>query len=394
MICSVDTLQLQASGNGAFLWTPNYNIISPSSAAPLVYPKTNTWYKVELNDNGCRNTDSVRVRVVNFVTLTASNDTTICSNDQVQLNAFTDGLQLAWTPAGSLSNPNILNPLASPTANTIYKITSVIGGCSATENVIINVVSRPFVNAGSDVMMCVNSSTQLNAQMGGSSFTWSPTSSLGNASILNPVASPASTTQYILTVTDINSGCPKPSYDTVVVIVLPQVNAFAGRDTTIIASLPLQLRATGGVTYLWSPATGLSNPNIAGPVAMLDGNPDLVTYTVTVTDQAGCVDTDDITIKIYKTGPEIFVPTGFTPDGNGRNDVFRPIYVGMQTIDYFRVYDRWGKLIYTNNLNNGEGWDGTINGIKQNSGAFVWMVSATDVLGKPHFKKGTVILVR
>jgi len=211
---------------------------------------------------------------------------------------------------------------------------------------------------------------------------------------LNPTATPTNTTSYILTATNPSSGCPKPSYDTVTVTVLPKVKAFAGNDTVIIAGLPLQLKATGGVSYQWAPATGLDNPNIQGPIALLDGNPEYVTYLVTVADQAGCIDTASITIRVYKTGPEIFVPSGFTPNGDGRNDVFRPIYVGMRTIDYFRVYNRWGDLIYSNNQADGKGWDGSIKGLKQNSGTFIWMVRATDILGKVHFKKGTVFLFR
>jgi gliding motility-associated-like protein len=394
LICNVDTVQLNASGSGAISWTPNYNILNSTSVTPSVFPKATTVYTVEFNDNGCRNTDSVRVRVISRVNLTASNDTSICANDPVQLFANTDGLQYAWSPDPTLNNPNILNPVATPSTTTTYQITAKTGGCISTENVVITVVPRPTVNAGSDVDICYNSTTQLNAQTNGTAFTWSNTASLSNPTVLNPIASPASTTSYILTATDLASGCPKPSADTVIVTVLPKVKAFAGNDTVIIANLPLQLKATGGVNYLWAPATGLNNPNIQGPIAMLDGNPEYVTYMVTVTDQAGCFDTASITIRVYKTGPEIFVPTGFTPNGDGRNDVFRPIYVGMKTIDYFQVYNRWGALIYSHNINDGQGWDGAINGIKQNTGTFIWMVKATDIIGKVHFKKGTVQLIR
>ena len=394
LICNVDTVQLNASGSGAISWTPNYNILNSTSVAPSVFPKTTTWYTVEFNDNGCRNKDSVRVRVISLVNLTASNDTSICASDPVQLFANTDGLQYAWSPDPSLNNPNILNPVATPAVTTTYQITSRIGGCTATENVVIAVVPKPTVNAGNDIAICYNSTTQLNAQTNGTSFTWSNASSLNNASLLNPIATPTNTTSYILTATDITSGCPKPSYDTVTVTVLPKVNAFAGNDTVIIANLPLQLKATGGINYQWAPATGLNNPNIQGPIAMLDGNPEYVTYLVTVRDQAGCFDTASITIRVYKTGPEIFVPTGFSPNADGRNDVFRPIYVGMKTIDYFNVYNRWGKLIYSHNRNDGQGWDGTIKGIKQNTGTFIWVVRATDILGNVHFKKGTVFLIR
>lgn len=395
LICSIDTIQLQAAGNGAFTWTPNYNILNATSATPLVFPKVTTWYKVDLNDNGCRNQDSIRVRVVDSVTLSVANDTTICLNDAAQLYASTNGFQYSWSPAANLSDPNILFPIATPPATTVYQLTSQIGRCSNTKNVTVRVAPRPFVNAGPDTTICFSSSARLNGQHNGTSFSWSSPGTLNNPSILNPVASPSSTTTYILTVNDNTPGnCPKPSYDTVVVNVLPEVVAFAGRDTTIIAGLPFQMLASGGQTYSWSPATGLSDPNIANPVAMLDGNPGTITYTVQVADQAGCTDNASITVKVFKTGPDIFVPTGFTPNADGRNDVFRPIYVGMKQIDYFRVYNRWGQLIYSSSSNDGKGWDGTIGGKPQNSGVFIWMVSATDILDKKHFKKGTVMLIR
>src|SRR5688572_4239481 len=393
LICN-DTIQLNATGSGAISWTPNYNIINSTSVTPSVFPQTTTLYKVEFNDNGCRNTDSVMVRVVSSVTLTVSNDTTICANDPIQLNANTNGFQYSWQPHPSLSNPNILNPIATPAATTTYQITSVIGGCTATENVMITVVPRPTVNAGNDVAICFNSTAQLNAQTNGTAFTWSNATSLNDATVLNPIAAPTNTTSFILTATDNTSGCPKPSSDTVTVRVLPKVQAFAGNDTVIIAGLPLQLKATGGVTYQWSPATGLDNPNIAGPIASLDGNPEYVTYMVKVSDQAGCFDTSSITIRVYKTGPEIFVPTGFTPNGDGRNDVFRPIYVGMKTVHFFEVYNRWGALVYSSKKDDGKGWDGTVKGLKQNTGTFIWMVKATDIIDKVHFKKGTVTLIR
>lgn len=394
LICSIDTIQLLASGTGAFTWSPNYNISSTSTSSPMVSPDVNTWYYVDLDDSGCLNRDSLQVRVVNNVTLTARTDTTICLGDQVQMSAATDGLQYSWSPAGTLSNPNILNPIATPGATTTYQITSHIGGCTSVEDVVVTVVPYPTVNAGNDVMICFNGTTQLNGQHSGTNFTWSPSATLTNPNTLNPVAAPTATTPYILTVTDNSSGCPKPARDTVIVTVLPKVNAFAGRDTIIVAGQPLQLRATGGTSYIWSPSMGLNNPNIANPVAQLDGNVPVVTYKVVVSDQAGCTDSAFITVNVFKIGPDILVPTGFTPNGDGRNDVFRPIYAGIDNIDYFRVYNRWGQLVYSNNQNNGQGWDGNIGGKPQNSGVYVWMVRGTDFNGKIHEKRGTVMLIR
>ena len=394
LICSIDTLQLQATGIGIFNWAPGPGMIGSTSSTPFVFPKTTTIYKIVLNDNGCINQDSVRVRVVDLVTLNAGNDTTICLNDNAHLNASTNGLQYNWGPSATLNNLDILNPLASPLTTTTYLITSVIGGCIATDDITIKVMPRPFVNAGNDTAICYNSSVLLNSQSNGTNFTWSPASSLNNASSLNPLATPLTTTQYILTATDNISGCPKPSFDSVTITVLPRATATTGRDTIIFAGQHLQIFATGGTNYLWTPATGLSSPTIPDPTVLLSGNPDSISYTVSVTNQYGCTDTAGIVVKVYKTRPDIFVPTGFTPNGDGRNDIFRPTYVGMKTIDYFQVYNRWGALLYSHDLNDGQGWDGTIKGVKQSSGTFIWMVRATDIIGNVHFKKGTVLLIR
>jgi hypothetical protein len=98
LICNGDAVPLQAFGNGSFSWTPLVNIVSPNTANPTVNPTTTTNYFVQLNDNGCINNDTVRVRVVNFVTLSAMADTVICLTDSVTLKANTDGLRFAWSP--------------------------------------------------------------------------------------------------------------------------------------------------------------------------------------------------------------------------------------------------------------------------------------------------------
>jgi len=394
LICSIDTLQLQATGTGVVSWTPGYSIIEANSSTPLVFPQTTTLYKIELNDNGCIDRDSVLVRVVDHVTINAGNDTTICANDNIQLNASTNGLHYNWSPSATLNNLDILNPLATPSAISTYLLTSVVGGCTATDDITVKVMPRPFVNAGNDTAICYNSSVQINAQSNGTNFSWTPATSLSNGFVLSPVASPLITTQYIITATDNISGCPKPTYDSILITVLPKANAGTGQDTIIFAGQQLQLLATGGTTYLWTPATGLSDPTIPNPTILLYGNSDSIYYSVSVTNQYGCTDTAGIVVKVYKTNPDIFVPSGFTPNGDGRNDLFRPTYVGMKTIDYFQVYNRWGALLYSHNLNDGKGWDGTIKSVKQNTGTFIWMVRATDILGNVHFKKGTVLLIR
>lgn len=392
LICRNDAVQLVANGTGVFSWTPPVNIIGANTATPTVSPATTTWYHVSLNDNGCVNNDSVRVRVIPTVTLQAIADTTICQGDAIQLGASTDGLQYSWTPAANLDNPNILTPTAVTNTTTTYQITSTVGSCSATDDVVVTTVPYPIATAGPDPIICYNTSTQLNGSIVGSSFTWSPASYLSNATILNPIATPPRTTQYILSAYD-TLGCPKPGRDTLVVTVNPKIIAFAGRDTTVVVGQPLQFNGSGGVNYFWTPSTGLNDPNIQNPVGIYGADIDSVRYKLIVTDAIGCADSAYITVRVFKTNPYIFVPTAFTPNGDGLNDVVRPIAVGIEKINYFSIYNRWGERVFISSVN-GQGWDGRINGRTQGSGVFVWMVSAVDYLGNHIFLKGTVTLIR
>jgi len=100
-----------------------------------------------------------------------------------------------------------------------------------------------------------------------------------------------------------------------------------------------------------------------------------------------------MTVKVFKTEPRVFVPTAFTPNGDGLNDQFRPIAVGISKIEYFRVFNRWGELVFSTTVN-GKGWDGNIAGKPQGSGTFVWVVRGIDYKGKHFFAKGTVTLIR
>lgn len=392
LICVPDAVTLQASGTGVFSWAPNFNMVNGNTGTPTVNPANTTTYHVTLDEQGCVNNDSVRVRVVNFVTLNEMKDTTICQTDPVQLQVVSDGLQYQWSPAPNVNNPNIQNPIGINGNTAIYTVIAKIGSCTAQKDIGVTAVPYPKVNAGLDTTICYNTDAALKGSHDGSTFAWTPVSSLTNANTLNPIAHPRDTTRYILTVYD-TKGCPKPGRDTVYVNVLPKIRPFAGNDTMVVVGQPLQLNAEGGASYIWSPPTGLNDPNIKNPIGRYEAEIDSVKYMVQVFNQAGCVDTDYVKVTVFKTNPYVFVPTGFTPNGDGRNDEVKPIAVGVKTIKYFSIYNRWGQLIFTTTTN-GKGWDGTLGGTPQGSNVFVWMVSAIDYLDKPIFLKGTVTLIR
>lgn len=226
----------------------------------------------------------------------------------------------------------------------------------------------------------------------GSNFKWSPTASLLNPNLVQPIAGPTKTTTYILTAND-TLGCAKPVSDTVTVRVIQPLRVSAGNDTSIVASQPLQLNATGGSTYLWTPATGLSDPTIANPIAILDKSVDSITYTVTAYDTNGCWAKDAVKVKLFQSDPEILVPSAFTPNADGKNDILKPILIGIDKLHYFSIFNRWGQQVFiTTEI--GKGWDGIFNGVKQPSGTYVYSTEGVDFQGKTIAKKGTIVIIR
>jgi gliding motility-associated-like protein len=209
---------------------------------------------------------------------------------------------------------------------------------------------------------------------------------------LNPTSRPPGSISYVLRVTD-TLGCPKPSFDTVLVTILPKVQAFAGNDTTVVIGQPLLFNATGGDDYTWSPPSFLSNAFINNPIGVYNSSIDSIRYKVLVKNILGCSDSDYVKVTVFKTSPDIFVPTAFSPNGDGRNDLFRPIPVGIKRLDFFRVFNRWGQLVFASD-SPFKGWDGSFGGRPQGNDTFIWVAQGTDFTGKVIYKKGSVTLTR
>ena len=250
----------------------------------------------------------------------------------------------------------------------------------------------PIANAGPDATICIGNKLQLNGS-GGTIYQWLPANYLSNANVSKPfvISAPVGTLIYSLTVSDAN-GCKSLKSDSVVIKILPAATVFAGRDTSIAINQPLQLKAVdvnnaGFTNYLWSPSSGLNNSLLQNPVAITDRD---ITYTVTATSAGGCTATDDIKVKVF-LAPEIYVPNAFVP--RGANNVLKPILVGIKQLKYFAVYNRYGQQVFITSIQ-GEGWDGTVNGKLQNTGAFAWMVEGIDYKGNTIKKEGMAILIQ
>ncbi len=291
-VCNGKAALLNASGGTIYSWSPATGLSNANIANPSASPTTTTTYTVTVSDiQGCKGTDDVVVTVNTNPVVDAGNDVSICTGDSIQLNA-TGAISYTWSPVAGLSDPNIANPYAKPLINSSYVVTGTDAiGCSSQDLVSVTLKSLPTANAGNDVNICNGKSTLLSA-VGGVSYTWSPITGLSNANIAAPTATPTATTTYTVTATGLN-GCKKS--DDVVVTIDPLPTANAGIDVTICKGASTPLVATGGVNYSWSPVAGLSNANIASPIAQPNSN---TTYTVTVTDAKGCINTDDVEIKV------------------------------------------------------------------------------------------------
>ncbi len=393
LICSIDTLQLNAvaSSGGSILWSPNYMINNVTSFTPLVSPNITTTYTAQYADAfGCTASESITVKVVDVVTLAAGADTTICLTDTVTLPLSSDALQYTWTPALTLNNAGLQNPVATPTSPlNSYHVIGRIGKCFKEDDIVIRTVPYPLANAGLDTTICFGKSVQLQAS-GGSIYLWRPARYLSASTIANPVSqSPPIDMRYIVQVRDV-LGCPKPKYDTIIVTVAKIIADAGPRDTSVVLTQLLQLNATGSIFYQWTPIDWLNNPSIPNPIALPQEN---IEYAVKVSNAQGCFGLDTINVTVYKIDPDLLVPTGFSPDGDNKNDVFRPLLIGMKSLDAFRVYNRWGELVYSTTEVEA-GWDGNFKGQPQSTGTFVWYAAGTNYLGKKIEKKGTVVLIR
>lgn len=170
-----------------------------------------------------------------------------------------------------------------------------------------------------------------------------------------------------------------------------QLSIQAPPDQVVDAGQALQLYTTGGGNlFQWTPSRWLSNPDIANPVAK---PMDTITYTVTATDNAGCKAADSVTLFVKNEVKGINVPSAFTPNNDGLNDIIRPLIGSQFTLKEFSIFNRWGQKIYTTSQA-GEGWDGKLNERLQASGVYVWVITVADVQDKKITSKGTVMMIR
>lgn len=351
-------------------------------------------HRIAITDaNGCQTSATVLVPLTDTLKVSAGLVPVTCQGVGVVLPVTSNGATaFAWAPDSGLSSSAVADPVAMPSATTTYTVTASQGICKDTASVVVTVLPAPVAVAGAADTVCPGNSVQLQGS-GGLQYLWSPATYLNDSTLADPmVEQPVSTVTYQLTVKGANGCSSVDTAVTTVVVAAPPI-VSAGNDTAVIAGQPIQLNAvdvdgTGFTSYVWSPAEGLSDPDIADPTTVVTGD---VTYTVVATSPFGCSATGSVKIgAITATG--ILVPNAFTPNSDGRNDLLKVNAFGVQ-LKYFRVYNRYGQLVFATS-DAGVGWDGSVGGQAAAMGTYVWTAAAVDDHGRPLEKNGTVILIR
>lgn len=165
-----------------------------------------------------------------------------------------------------------------------------------------------------------------------------------------------------------------------------------GRDTTIVKGERIYFRELIGSGFRWTPGKYLSDTTISNPVGYFPDTGTFVYSLVSKSPETSCVGKDTIIIRVISNG-YLAVPNAFTPNGDGYNDRFRPLFVGYQKIRFFRIYNRYGQEMF-NSSNIDDAWDGTFNGQPQELGVYYWILGVTDRFGKEIQEKGDVTLIR
>jgi gliding motility-associated-like protein len=347
---------------------------------------------VPYNGYGCLDTLYAKLVDTLKIIANAGRDTISCNHSPVVIGVNAKpGYIYSWSPVAGLNNPTISNPIAIPDVTTSYIVSTRHdgGGCLSTDTVVVkaSIVDSSMTLIG-QAMYCLgnNDSTILQVKPT-DNIQWYKNNFAINGGD-QPQYRVAQSGTYYAQLTN-NDGCSIATRKQDVLI----DKARPGISYPVqyaIDELPLTLHARDfGTSADWSPPINLDDPSGLNPI--YKGNTEQL-YTITIRTSTGCVTVDTQLVKTVSHA-DIYVPTAFTPNGDGLNDILRPTLMGIKELHYFRVYDRWGQLLFETKTNFA-GWDGTYNGTRLPTQVVVWIAEGIGVDGNVYSRKGTSTLMR
>lgn len=391
-VCPGLPVPLQVTGAATYSWTPAATLSDATSATPTAVPDNTTQYIVTGTSlEGCSANDTIDVALYYPPYMPISTDTAICYGDNARLH-IDGGASYSWSPAALLDDPTSATPLATLTADTMFRVSITDdNGCHENDSVKVYIRTFPQFVQPLDLTVCDGASGVLGRNdYIHYVYAWQPAADLDDPTAPRPVITPKSSEQFTVMISD--STCPRYNKTFQVdVTVNPNPVVRLSKAHDINCSQPItQIVATGGLSYSWLPTYGLSDTTIAGPSVSIDTT---TRYTVIGKNQFGCYAWDTVTVKVRAIGKNLFiVPNAFTPNGDGHNDCYGIQRWGDVQVEEFSIFNRTGVRVFTTR-NPGECWDGTFNGHPQPAGAYVYVIRAMTFCG-PVVRSGNLTLVR
>lgn len=402
-ICLGSQIQIgpsTTSPNATYSWSPADGLVSPNNPVTTFNGNSSQVYTLAITENGCVQYWVQPVDVVD-VSIEAPADTTLCDAAIATLMAtgFLPGTDITWSLSPDGSNPlntggTDFDIEVQPNLPTTYYVIGSIGNCTDTASVHVDLVSfQTSING--DFTVCSGDELALSVSNPNPNFvyTWSPAepilSGQGESSIL--VTVDTTTLFYVSSLSP--EGCIAQDSALVFASNVNTLMLNATADPEVILSgQGSQLNAgISGYTYLWTPASQLSNAQSASPMAYPQ---ETTTYTV-ILSEGECSSMDTVTVRVvdFVCGPPIiYVPNAFTPNGDNDNDRLF-VRANLVTDVYFAVYDRWGERVFeTTNLQ--VGWNGEFEGEALDPDVYVYYLKATCEGGQTYYTQGNVTLIR
>lgn len=381
-----------------FMWVPSNGQQTPDSLYNMVISADTTTRYYRITTSGvCVDSAyaDITVKPIPQIEIIPA-DTTVCAGQSVRLTTKSTPSDLEkpkWDPMTGLSCVECFQTTATVFASSNYSFKAEKDGCPGSASATIRVLPSPVVQLNPKNTICLGESIQLNfASTPGASYRWT-SSTNPNFSSTNPllVVSPTQTTTYTLQAQ--TSSCALPNRD-ITITVLPIPSATIQGDTLICDDEEFTLTAKGNApsgvaeTFIWTNVQ--TNQTYSGSPVTIDFSDSI--EVALIYSFGGCI-SDIVSIKAIKLNCAIQIPNAFTPNGDGKNDYFNIITGGSVEILEFKVFNRWGQLVY-NNSNPAQGWDGKQNGRDAPSDVYVYYVRVRYLNGEEEVKRGNVTLIR
>lgn len=400
--CGLENVSFTANINSADPVTIKDWLLSNGAAGSgttftynFALPGTYTLRFIAGTSNGCFDTTFHTIQIKPVPTVVASGGITLCSGNTANLSV-SGATTYQWTPIQGLSCNTCTNPVASPTVTTPYVVGGTTNGCTGYDTVIVTVIPPIRMTVSPNDSICIGQTALLQAS-GAATYIWNPAATLSSSTDPNPIATPTSTTIYRVIGSDGHNCFSDTAYITIGVGPYPIISL--GPDLVLAAGTQQPLISTvqnGPLTqWLWTPSTNLNCNTCPQPIANIKKD---ITYVLLGTTAYGCSSSDTINIKVFCAESQVFIPNAFTPDGDGLNDILMVYGKGIVTVKHFRIFNRWGELVFERDNfspnNPTYGWDGKVKGKAATPDVFVYTAEVMCENGTTFIYKGNISIIK